>query len=48
MKYLFSILLALLIALAFYAFAEVGIMDTFIVGDAKSEHTMADYLKETN
>ncbi len=44
MKY-FRLVVTLLIALAIYAFAVIGIMDTFIVG--KSEHTMKDYIAPT-
>lgn len=47
MKYL-GLIIAFLFAFALYAFAFIGIMDTFIVGDEpKTEHTMQDYLKQS-
>jgi len=42
MKYI-GIVLAFLFALAIYAFAVIGIIDTFIIGEVKSEHIMEDY-----
>lgn len=44
MRYI-GLVIAFLFALALYVFAFLGIMDTFIVGEAKSEHTKSDYLK---